>query len=455
MERATFRLMSAGSAAAMLCLTATIAGGTAALAGMPGVSIDSGGFPGAAPPPQPQPAPQAAPAQAPEAKPAAKPAKPAKAPAAKPKPKPQQSAAADPSADDGKGGRPGLSIAVLVNDEPITAYEIEQRAAFMALQGGAGGDFKAKAEARWKSIMKDPKTNERFKELLKKNNVTTQEEAKALQTQFIKQLQQNMVEGLKREARSAALAGSRDKARDELIEEKIKMQEAKRLNALAEDDDVNKILSGIAERNKMTLEQFTQHMKGMGANINTMRSRFKAEMSWREVVRRRFGHMVAITERDVDKFVASAPAGGPSADDVELQVQRITLTMPAKTDQGAIGRRLAEADALASKYSGCATISALGASVTGAKFEDLGARKPSSIPEPTRSLLLNATEGDMLPPSVTSSGIELWALCSRKVLAADSTKRENAQQELRQREFEILAQKALKDLRQDAAIEIR
>ncbi len=64
---------------------------------------------------------------------------------------------------------------------------------------------------------------------------------------------------------------------------------------------------------------------------------------------------------------------------------------------------------------GCATISALSASVTGAKFEDLGAQ-PSSIPEPTRSLLLNATEGDMLPASVTSSGVELWALCSRKTL---------------------------------------
>jgi peptidyl-prolyl cis-trans isomerase SurA len=276
-----------------------------------------------------------------------------------------------------------------------------------------------------------------------------------MQAKYVKGLQQNMVEGLKRESRSAALAGSRDKARDELIEEKIKLQEAKRLNAVAEDEDVNKILTGIAERNKMTLEQFTQHMKGMGANINTMRSRFKAEISWREVVRRRFGHMVAITERDVDKFVANAPVGGASSDDVELQVQRITLTMPAKSDQGAIAKRIAEADALASRYSGCATISGLAASVTGAKFEDLGARKPSSIPEPTRSLLLNASEGDMLPASVTSSGVELWALCSRKTLQADSTKRENAQNELRQREFEVLAQKALKDLRQDAAIEIR
>ncbi len=61
----------------------------------------------------------------------------------------------------------------------------------------------------------------------------------------------------------------------------------------------------------MTLEQFSQHMKGMGADINTMRSRFRAEMSWREVVRRRFGQQVAITERDVDKFVASPLPAGP------------------------------------------------------------------------------------------------------------------------------------------------
>lgn len=443
MERAIFKIRAAGSLVATLWLAGAVAGGSAWAQQMPGLSIDSGGFPGTAP--QAQPAPAAKPA---------KPAKPAKAATAKPKP--QKSAAADPSADDDKGGRPGLSIAVLVNDEPITAYEIEQRAAFMALQGGGGGaDFKAKAEARWKAIVQNPKTQENFKELMRKNNVQTQEQAKALQIQYVKGLQQNMVEQLRREARTSALAGSRDKAREELIDEKIKLQEAKRLNAVAEDDDVNKILTGIAERNKMTLEQFSQHMKGMGANINTMRSRFKAEISWREVVRRRFGHMVAITERDVDRFVASAPVGGASADDVELQVQRITLTMPAKTDQGGIAKRIAEADALASRYTGCATISALSASVTGAKFEDLGARKPSSIPEPTRSLLLNATEGDMLPASVTSSGVELWALCSRKTLKADSSKRENAENELRQREFEILAQKALKDLRQDAAIEIR
>jgi len=342
-------------------------------------------------------------------------------------------------------------IAVLVNDEPITAYEISQRAAFLSVQKGGGGDFKAKAEARWKSIIKDPKTQERFKALLQKNNVTSQEQARELQKKFVKDLQANMVAQIKNEMRSSAMAGSEKQARDELINERIKLQEAKRLNLVADDKEIDRILSGIAERNKMTLEQFGQHMKGMGVDINTMRTRFRAEFSWREVIRRKFGSLVAVSDRDVDQFVANTPA---QQDKVELQVQRITLPLSG-ADQAAILQRLAEANALASRYGGCATLRDLAAQSPGAKFEDLGSRKATTIPEPTRSLMLNAADGDLLPASVTQGGVELWAVCGRKTGDGEGTVRENASAELRQKEFEVLAEKHLKDLRQDASIEIR
>jgi peptidyl-prolyl cis-trans isomerase SurA len=317
--------------------------------------------------------------------------------------------------------------------------------------GGGGQDFRAKAEARWKQLTKDPKTNDRFKALLQKNNVTTREEAQALQAKFVKDLQKEMVEQLRRESRSSAVAGSRDKAIEELVEEKLKLQEAKRLNAVTDEQEIEKILGEIAGRNKMTVPQFGEHMKGMGVNISTMRSRFRAEISWREVVRRRFGHLVAIADRDVDRLVANTQA----EDDVELQLQRITIPMPAKLDQKVIAQRIAEADGVAARFTGCANTASLAATVAGAKFEDLGTKKPATIEEPTRTLLLNAREGDMLPPSVGKAGVEIWAVCGRKVIKADDQKREQAQAQLRQKEFEILAQRHLKDLRQDAAIEYR
>jgi peptidyl-prolyl cis-trans isomerase SurA len=347
-----------------------------------------------------------------------------------------------------------LSIAVLVNDQAITGYEIEQRAALLAMNsGGAGKGFKAKAERRWKKIISSEKTKKGFQDLLRKNKVQTKKEAQKLQVKYIKKLQKRMVSQLRREARAGAVAGSRKAAIKELIDEKLKLQEAKRLNTVVNDDEVEKILTGIAKRNKLTLEQFSKNMTNMGTNISTMRARFKAELSWRDVVRRRFGHQIAIAERDVDRLVASNPAS--DVDSVELKVQRITLPIKGKVNQKVIAARIADADSLAAKYTGCESTRVIAAGIPGANFSDMGRRKPSTLPEPTRSLLLNASQGDMLPPSVGPAGIELWTLCERKVVTGETEKRKSAQAELRQREFQILAKKHLKDLRQDAAIEYR
>ena len=77
-----------------------------------------------------------------------------------------------------------------------------------------------------------------------------------------------------------------------------------------------------------------------------------------------------------------------------------------------------------------------------------------------RVLLLSdglATRGDAgaATDKLVRGGVELWALCGRKAPSGETSVRESAQNELRQKEFEVLAQKHLKDLRQDASIEIR
>jgi peptidyl-prolyl cis-trans isomerase SurA len=389
-----------------------------------------------------------------ETKPPAK-ARPAKKETAAASPEPPQPKA--PATDDGgapsRGKGASQSIAVLVNDEPITAYEIEQRQRFI----GLNANINEKAKQAFQSMIKNPNVNARLKKLLDDtiaaNKGKTKDEVIAIFEQRKKEFAQSLQRQAVDSARAIVLPGLKKQALEELIDEHLKLQEAKRLNVLASDDDVNQVLTTIAQKNKMTLDQFAAQMKSMGTDINTMRSRFKAELSWRDVVRRRFGNQISITDRDVDRLVASSPAAGD--DDVELQLQRITLAMPAKIDQKLMAQRLAEADAIYAGFAGCQAASALAAGIAGAKFEDLGSRKPSSIPEPTRSLLLSAADGTMVPPSVGAGGVELWAVCGRKVLKADDQKREVAQAELRSKEFEILAKKHLKDLRQDAAIEYR
>lgn len=383
------------------------------------------------------------------------PAKPKAKPAAKPDAGAGSKSAAIKPGDGALGKVTGAqSIAVLVNDEPITGYEIQQR---QRLMGMGNANIGERAQANFKNLIKQKSTNDRLKAILEKtikeNEGKSREEIIAIferrKTEFAKGLQQQAVES----ARQSVMPGIRKEALEELIDERLKLQEAKKLNVVVGDEDVDKIMASIAEKNKMTAPEFAAHLKKMGADPAVMRQRFKANMSWQEVIRRKFGAQIAVNDRDVDRIVANSP--GTNGDGIELQVQRIVLPIPAGVNQKVMAQRMAEGDSLAQRGGGCAQMSANATTVAGARFDNLGGRLPSAIPEPTRSLLLAAKDGEVLPPTVGAEGVEIWAVCGRKAVAADLERRQTVQAELRQKEFEVMAKKHLKDLRQDAAIEYR
>lgn len=359
--------------------------------------------------------------------------------------------AADP-ARAGKGSGAAQSIVVVVNDDPITAYEIEQRSRLMALQSNIG----ERAHESFNRLVQSESTQKRLRQVLQEtiqaNQGKTREQILAIfeerKQQFAANLQQQAVEG----ARASVLPGLTKAALEELIEERLKIHEARRLNVSIEEAQVDSVVRGLAQRNNMTLDQFAQHVRSTGADISSMKGRYLASLAWAEVIRKRFSMQVSVTERDIDRMMSASP---DIADEVELHIHRITLATPGKLDQKIMAQRFEEADKLRRQFGGCKSSAALAVKAQDAKFEDLGHRKPSIIQEPTRSLLVNAKDGEMVPPNMSANGVELYAVCGRKVVKGEETKRDRAAQELRQKEFEILAKRHLRDLRQDADIEYR
>jgi peptidyl-prolyl cis-trans isomerase SurA len=346
------------------------------------------------------------------------------------------------------------AIVVLVNDEPVTAYEVEQRANFLAANAPGDPDLRARAEARWAQIAKDPKNNERLQKLFQEKGVTSREQAVAIQQEFAKNLQRDMLEQLKREVRAGKAAQFKKQSLEELIEERLKLQEAKRVGVEVPETDLDRVMKGLAERNNMTEPQFIQHLKSSNIDPQTMRERFKTNYAWREVIRRKYGPQIAITQRDVDRVIADT-ATETGTDTVELQLQKITLPMPSHVDQTALAKRFTEAEGLRRKFTNCQATAGLAKEIPDARFEDLKTAKPSSIPEPTRSMLLGAKDGDILPPATAATGIEVYAVCGRRVIKGDDKQREKAMEDLQAKEYEIVARRHLRDLRQDAHIEYR
>jgi len=365
-----------------------------------------------------------------------------------------QTAAVEKQGGQGGSKAGSQSIIALVNDEPVTAYEIEQRARFLSLSANIGD----KVKENFKRLAEQESTNQQLRtimqEVIDSNKGKSPDQLRTIfeekKKQFSMNLERQAIEG----ARSGLVPQMRKGAQEELIEERLKLQEAKKNGIEVSDDEVRRVLKGLAENNKMTEEQFIQHLKGLGVDATTLKERFRAMIGWREVIRRRFSALVSVTQREIDRAVSAS--GGEAGDDgVELHVQKITLSMPTASDQAGMAKRFAEAEALRRKFGGCKTMAGLAKDAPGLKFEDMKFIKPSSISEPTRSLLLSAKDGDMLPPSAMPGAIDLMAVCARRTVKADEKQREKVQEDLRAKEFEMLAKRHLRDIRQDAHIEFR
>jgi peptidyl-prolyl cis-trans isomerase SurA len=344
-------------------------------------------------------------------------------------------------------------IVVVVNNEVITAYQIEQRARFMSLSSNIGD----KVKENFHRLAQQESTNNQLRallqEVLDKNRGKTQEQIRAIFEERKKQFSLNLQRQAVESARASLVPQMRKAAQEELIEECLKVAEAKKMGIEITDDDVKRVVKNISDNNKMTEEQFSQHLESLGVKIFTLKDRFRAMLAWREVIRRRFSALVSVTQREVDKAVSESVAQ-TGEDTVELQVQKIALSLPLTADQTAMAKRFVEAEALRRKFSGCKGMAEVAKSA-GAKFEDMKYVKPSSIAEPTRSLLLSAKDGDILPPSAAPGAIELFAVCNRRTVKAADSAREKAQEDLRAKEFERLAKSYLRDIRQDAHIEFR
>ncbi|MEZ5816565.1 MAG: SurA N-terminal domain-containing protein, partial [Hyphomicrobiaceae bacterium] len=240
-------------------------------------------------------------------------------------------------------------------------------------------------------------------------------------------------------------------ALDELIEERLKLQEAKKLSIRISDKDVDNLFNDMAQRNKMTSAQFAEHLSRQGVDARVLKARLKASLAWREVVRKRYGHQISVSQRDIETLAMRSG----NEENQELKLALITIASPGNPDQKAMAARLAEANAIRQKFRGCRSMPQLAKAHANARFEDLGFKKVSTIAEPTRSLLLSARDGEMLPANLSGGSVEIYAVCGRRGVKIDEEKRQAAENQLTMQEFEKLAQRYLFDLRKDALIEIR
>lgn len=242
---------------------------------------------------------------------------------------------------------------------------------------------------------------------------------------------------------------------NELIDEKVKIREAKKFGVDPTSGDVDQSFAAMSQRMRLTPDQLTKTLEAAGVRPETLKARMKAEMVWTSLVRGRYKESLQVGERDVAAAVREKGDDQLEIEAFEYRLQPVVLIVPRGSPSAAIEARKKEAEALRERVQSCEEANTYFKTMQNAAVRDVVTKTTADIPEVLRGLLDKTPIGRLTPPEVTKQGVEMVALCGRKPTKIDTPKKKEIREKMFVEKYEAKSKSYLQEVRKAAMIEYR
>ncbi len=143
------------------------------------------------------------------------------------------------------------------------------------------------------------------------------------------------------------------KALEELAEEKIKMQEAKRRRVVASDSEVNTSFASFAKSNRMSAAQMSNILTRSGVTTDHFKEFIRAQISWNRTVGSKF-RAETTGKSTQESLSALRENGGRKPETNEYLLEQVIFVLPqAKRNAATLKQRKAEASAFRQQFIAC------------------------------------------------------------------------------------------------------
>lgn len=243
-------------------------------------------------------------------------------------------------------------------------------------------------------------------------------------------------------------------AEDELINEALQMQEARRAGVAVSDGEVDEQIDDIARRVGASRSQLIAALRQQGVGVDTLRDRIRAQIAWGRLVSRRFRASGQVTEQDI---VAEMRQRGDTdaTDAVQYELEQVIVVLPEGASSGARNRARGRADSLRGRFSGCAEGLDFARGLEGVVVKPFGKRLESEVPPDIREGLEAVSVGRLTRPFDRPEGLVMFAVCSKETVRSTAAAMFEIEGDIRSERGMRYAQQYLRTLRRDALIERR
>ncbi|MEI8144757.1 MAG: hypothetical protein WCH83_04780 [Alphaproteobacteria bacterium] len=247
-------------------------------------------------------------------------------------------------------------------------------------------------------------------------------------------------------------APSRQEALDDIINDRVKFVESRRFRVQATDAQVDQAFAQVAARSGVNPIAFEQVLRSQGIEARVYKGRIRADLSWTNLIQARYGRTVFVPDAQLDAEVNKRTSGNSRA--VEYTLRQVTVVVAPNAAPGVVQQRAGVVQTLRSRFENCTTGPELINATTDAAIREPIRRSSSDLGAEFRRVLDSTQVGRLTPPSRTSQGFEMIALCGKNEMRSDNqVMRNQVRDELTQTELRRISQTYLQQIRRQAVIE--
>jgi peptidyl-prolyl cis-trans isomerase SurA len=250
----------------------------------------------------------------------------------------------------------------------------------------------------------------------------------------------------------------RQRALRELINDVITRSEAKRLKLEFKKEQVDRTIEGMAKGVNLTMKSLNAKLRSNGISEKTFRRQVEDTLVFRYLMRRKYNVDVEVTDAEVDRRYSkytSDPRLKPvrifEIREIDLPLGNASEAMRSQLEYA----RAVEAQQIMKRYKGCNSARKAASGIFNVKVGKIVQAPADKLPAQMRKVLLDAGTKRLIGPMRGPKGIRLIGYCGQRTLSPPKPPREAIKNMLLNEKYQKASERVMRDLRRRAFIDFK
>ena len=254
---------------------------------------------------------------------------------------------------------------------------------------------------------------------------------------------------------SAHKPPTRQEIINDLIDDRLKISRAKVYGLEVGDSEVNGAFEGMATRQHITPEQFSQVLERAGISPNTVKSRIRAELTWQQLVRGKYASSLQVGDSDIASALKERNENEAATVGYDYTLYPVIVVVARGASESTMALKRSEAENLRSRFVSCNEGLAMARGLRDVAVREPISRSSADLSPQLRELLGNMQVGHLTTPEVTAQGLQMFAVCNKKESKTETPLKRELREQIFSKRFESESKKFLDEIRKSAMIEYK